>query len=75
MNKKCDEECNNVDCLFDNNDCDVDTPAKCMYDDKCRELYNNSQCDEICKSKACGYDNLACNEKLPKLVSLFFLIS
>ena len=50
------------------------SPAKCP--DKCNELCsNNSQCDDICNSKACAYDNLDCNEKLPKLVSLFFLIS
>ena len=50
------------------------SPAKCS--DKCNELCsNNSQCDDICNSKACADDNLDCNEKLPKLVSLFFLIS
>lgn len=57
-NGRCDQTCNNDDCLYDLSDCNKIANTTCP--DNCTETWGDGQCQPQCNSRVCGYDGSDC---------------
>lgn len=57
-NGKCDEECNNENCLFDLFDCNHVATDRCP--EHCIQSWGDGLCQSECSAAECGYDGADC---------------
>lgn len=64
---KCNQECNNQNCLYDGFDCQGPV-GSCLYEQYCLMNYNNGHCDNGCNMVECDWDGLDCDTGKGRLI-------